>query len=74
VDAFGEGALAEPLAQVARAHPDLALGSYPFFSPEGYGANLVVRGRDEAQVEAVLTELEAALRAVGAERLSRVEG
>jgi molybdenum cofactor synthesis domain-containing protein len=73
VDAFGEGALAEPLAQVARAHPDLSLGSYPFFSPEGYGANLVVRGRDGTEVDAVLTELEAALRAVGAERLSRVE-
>ena len=42
VDGAGEGLIAAPLEAVARAHPDLALGSYPFFGPEGVGTNLVV--------------------------------
>ena len=39
----GEGVIAEPLEAVAKAHPDMSLGSYPFFSADGYGSNLVVR-------------------------------
>ena len=39
---------AAPLEAVAKAHPDMSLGSYPFFSPpDVYGANLVLRGRDD---------------------------
>jgi molybdopterin-biosynthesis enzyme MoeA-like protein len=44
VDGSGEGVIAAPLEGVAKAHPALSLGSYPFYSAEGYGANLVVRG------------------------------
>jgi molybdenum cofactor synthesis domain-containing protein len=72
VDGFAEGVLAEPLGALAKANPDLSLGSYPFFGPDGYGANLVVRGRDPARVDQVLAELEVSLRAVGATQLSRV--
>jgi len=61
----GEGALAAPLEAVAKAHPAMSLGSYPFFTPEGYGSNLVLRGRDPAEVEAVVGELIAALEAAG---------
>jgi molybdenum cofactor synthesis domain-containing protein len=74
VDGFAEGVLAEPLGALAKANPDLSLGSYPFFGFDGYGANLVVRGRDAGRVETVLTELEANLRAVGATQLARVDG
>ncbi|HEV2364560.1 MAG TPA: molybdopterin-binding protein [Caulobacteraceae bacterium] len=63
----GEGVLAAPLETVAKAYPALALGSYPFFGPDGYGANLVIRGRDEAQVESALAELLAALVELGAQ-------
>ena len=70
----GEGVLAGPLEAVARAHPDMSLGSYPFFTPEGYGANLVVRGRDPAQVDAVVEELRAALEAAGVSAIEAVEG
>ncbi len=72
VDGFAEGVLAEPLGALAKANPDLSLGSYPFFGPDGYGANLVVRGRDPARVDQVLGELELSLRAVGATQLARV--
>jgi molybdenum cofactor synthesis domain-containing protein len=65
VDGTGEGVLAEPLEEVAKAHPDLSLGSYPFFGPAGYGSNLVIRGRDIPEVEATVLELVAALTALG---------
>ncbi len=61
VDGAPEGAIAAPLEAVARAHPSLSLGSYPYFGPDGYGAHLVIRGRDAAQVEATVAELIAAL-------------
>lgn len=73
VDGSGEGAIAAPLEAVARAHPDLSLGSYPFFSNEGYGSNLVIRGRDPDEVTATVAELAAALRAAGIDGLTEVE-
>jgi hypothetical protein len=66
--------IAAPLAAVAKAHPDMSLGSYPFFSHEGYGSNLVVRGRDSEGVDAVVEELAEVLKAAGIDRLTRVEG
>ncbi len=65
VTGSGEGVLAAPLERVAKAHRGMSLGSYPFFTPQGYGSNLVVRGRDPAQVDAVVAELRAALEAEG---------
>jgi len=73
VEGSGEGAIAAPLEAVARAHPDLSLGSYPFFTPEGYGSNLVLRGRDPAVLEAVVGELIAALGEAGIARAFEVE-
>jgi molybdenum cofactor synthesis domain-containing protein len=70
IDGSGEGVVAAPLEAVQKAHPALSLGSYPFFSNEGFGTNLVVRGRDVAEVEATLEELTAALRGVGVERIT----
>jgi molybdenum cofactor synthesis domain-containing protein len=73
VEGTGEGVIAEPLESLAKAHPALSLGSYPFFGPEGYGSNLVIRGRDEAEVTATVDELIAALEYVGAKTILRVE-
>jgi molybdenum cofactor synthesis domain-containing protein len=72
VEGAGEGAIAAPLEALAKAHPALSLGSYPFFGPEGYGANLVIRGRDEAEVEAVAEALVAGLAGIGAREVIRV--
>jgi molybdenum cofactor synthesis domain-containing protein len=72
VDGAGEGVIAEPLEAVAKAHPVLSLGSYPFFGPEGYGSNLVVRGRDAAEVEATVEELIAALAGLGAKSIAKL--
>ena len=65
VEGVGEGGLAAPLAQAAKAHPALSLGSYPFFGPERFGSNLVVRGRDPAEVDLAVDELATALSDAG---------
>jgi molybdenum cofactor synthesis domain-containing protein len=73
VEGAGEGVIAEPLAALAKAHPELSLGSYPFFGQQGYGSNLVVRGRDAAAVEDVVAKLIEALSGIGAQSITRVE-
>jgi molybdenum cofactor synthesis domain-containing protein len=73
VEGAGEGVIAEPLANLAHAHPELSIGSYPFFGPQGYGSNLVVRGRDGEGVEKTVDELIAALADIGAKSISRVD-
>lgn len=73
VEGSGEGVIAAPLEAVAKAHPNLSLGSYPFFGPDGYGSSLVIRGRDEAEVDATVEELTAALKAAGIENIKPVE-
>jgi molybdenum cofactor synthesis domain-containing protein len=65
VTGTGEGVIAAPLEIVAKAHPDLSLGSYPFYGESGYGSNLVIRGRDEDEVGATVEVLIAALKAAG---------
>ncbi|MCR5879215.1 competence/damage-inducible protein A [Phenylobacterium sp. J367] len=73
VEGSGEGVIAAPLEAVAKAHPDLSLGSYPFFTPEGYGSNLVLRGRDPQALASAVDELLNALRAAGIETVREIE-
>jgi len=59
-----EGDIAEPLGQLAADHPDVSIGSYPWFEENeagGFrrGLVLVARGTDEAELEAVKARLEA---------------
>jgi molybdenum cofactor synthesis domain-containing protein len=72
VEGSGEGDIAEPLETVAKAHRSMSLGSYPFFGPAGFGSNLVLRGRDPGEVEAVVGELIAALKAAGIQNVREV--
>ena len=62
-----EGQIAGALARVQDAHKSVAIGSYPFYREDGFGVQLVVRGRDAEAVETVAQALEAAVRAEGAE-------
>jgi len=73
VEGSGEGAIAAPLETVAKAHPDMSLGSYPFFGAEGYGSNLVVRSRDAEALADAVAELIAALRGAGIENVREIE-
>lgn len=45
-----EGEIAGPLGKIALEFTILSIGSYPFNTPQGFGANLVVRGQDAALV------------------------
>jgi molybdenum cofactor synthesis domain-containing protein len=73
VEGSGEGAIAAPLEAVAKAHPDMSLGSYPFFTPDGYGSNLVVRSRDPEALQAVIAELIAALGEAGIANVKEID-
>ncbi len=53
----GEGDIAGPLADVAAAHPALSIGSYPFQKDGVFGANIVVRGTDGAEIDAAMVAL-----------------
>jgi molybdenum cofactor synthesis domain-containing protein len=65
-----EGDIGGPLGDVAKAHPQTSIGSYPFFDPErGPNTNIVVRSRDaqslaaaKAAVEAMLEQVRAAIK------------
>jgi molybdenum cofactor synthesis domain-containing protein len=73
VEGAGEGVIAAPLEALAKAHPNLSLGSYPFFGEGGYGSQLVVRGRDEGEVRATVDALVDALKDIGAKSVARLE-
>jgi molybdenum cofactor synthesis domain-containing protein len=73
VEGSGEGVIAAPLEIVAKAHPAMSLGSYPFFGPEGYGSNLVLRGRDPEEVARAVAELISALSDAGIGNLREMD-
>jgi len=54
----GEGDIAGPLGALAAKFSDLSIGSYPFQKDGKFGANIVMRGTDEARLETALSQLE----------------
>lgn len=65
-----EGDIAEPLAILARAKPEVSFGSYPFARLEGrtveYGSNLVARSRDPDLIAAAVSALVELVETLGA--------
>ena len=55
----GEGDIAGPLGDLAKSHPELMFGSYPYQRDGKYGAHVVIRGYDAAEVDAALERLRA---------------
>ena len=53
----GEGEIAADLKALAESFPALAIGCYPFQRNGVYGATVVVRGADKAEVDAALVRL-----------------
>jgi len=68
-----EGRIAAALAEIQQRHAEVTIGSYPFFSQGGpqsgisAGTTLIVRGRNEVEVDAAGAEIETLVRAFGAE-------
>ncbi|MEK7660525.1 MAG: competence/damage-inducible protein A, partial [Pseudomonadota bacterium] len=56
-----EGDIAHRLGEIAKQFSSLGFGSYPWFSAEGYGVQLVVRGRDKELIAKANEELLAML-------------
>jgi molybdenum cofactor synthesis domain-containing protein len=49
-----EGLYAAGLSEIAKAHADVSIGSYPSFSVAGFRNQIVVRGKDPAAVAAAV--------------------
>ena len=64
---IGEGTIAAALAKLQGEHETVAIGSYPTYREDGYGVQLVARGRDAAAVEKVAQAIEEIVRNAGAE-------
>lgn len=64
---YGEGDIGGPLRAVQGRHSGVAIGSYPRFGggPSGYSAEIVLRSRDPAKIEAAKADVEAMLTEVG---------
>jgi molybdopterin-biosynthesis enzyme MoeA-like protein len=62
-----EGDIGTELGEVAKAHPEVAIGSYPFFDDtRGPNTNVVLRSRDPQKLAAATAAVEAMLRRVKA--------
>jgi molybdenum cofactor synthesis domain-containing protein len=62
-----ESKIAADLAAVQARFPQVALGSYPFARPDGYGTTLVARSNDAQALEAAFADLNAMLVRLGAQ-------
>ena len=69
---IGEGTIAAPLAQVQKQHPDVSIGSYPFYQADGFGVQLVARGTNLESVEKAAQAIESIVRDAGAEPSRRL--
>jgi molybdenum cofactor synthesis domain-containing protein len=62
-----EGKIAAGLMAIQKDFPELAIGSYPYYREDGFGVQLVARGRDATKVEEAAVAIEALIRTEGAE-------
>lgn len=57
-----EGDIGTALGEVAKAHPDVSIGSYPFYSDAGPDTNVVVRSRDPDKLEVAFADVTSMLK------------
>ncbi|MEO0342541.1 MAG: molybdopterin-binding protein [Pseudomonadota bacterium] len=56
-----ESVISAPLGAIAKAFPELSIGSYPFYEGQSYGTNVVVRGIVETKISAAMSRIKAEL-------------
>jgi molybdenum cofactor synthesis domain-containing protein len=62
-----EGDVGGPLRDIAKAHPDTIIGSYPFMDEQGKpNTNLVVRSRDQDKLNAAMEAVKVMLATINA--------
>jgi molybdopterin-biosynthesis enzyme MoeA-like protein len=62
-----EGAIAAGLADVQMRHPELDLGSYPFYRPGGGGVAIVAKGTDRGAIDAAIEQVRVLMESLGVE-------
>ena len=62
---LGESQIAGVLGEIQDAHPDLDIGSYPFFRDDRYGTTLVIRGIDNNSIDSAAAAVNSAVEAAG---------
>lgn len=62
---MGESQIAGELGRIQEDHPDLDIGSYPFFRDERYGTVLVVRGTESDSINSAANAIMSAVSAAG---------
>lgn len=60
-----ESQLARQLGEIQARFPHVDVGSYPFYRKDRYGTTLVMRGGDQAELDAVLEQVKAMIVALG---------
>ena len=69
-----EGKIAEGLAALQAHHPEVEIGSYPFYRQGRFGVSLVMRTTDEGALERTAGELRELLLALGGEIIEDTRG
>ena len=62
---LSESQIAQSLSDIQDRHPDIDLGSYPFYRDDSFGVNLVMRGTNVAQLDIMKTEIAAMIAQLG---------
>jgi molybdenum cofactor synthesis domain-containing protein len=65
-----EGDIGTELGEIAKQHPSVVIGSYPFMDERGGNTNVVVRSRDPNKISAAMSAIEKMLTRVRAELAS----
>jgi molybdenum cofactor synthesis domain-containing protein len=68
-DGLAEGLYAEGLAHIAKIHPAVSIGSYPAFTSAGFRNQIVVRGKDSAEVAVAVDEVRSLLGRLKGDRI-----
>jgi molybdenum cofactor synthesis domain-containing protein len=69
-----EGQIAQRLAELQSRHPEVEIGSYPFYRLGKFGVNLVIRGTEPGAIDRAAEELSAMLRGLGGEIVEDLTG
>jgi molybdenum cofactor synthesis domain-containing protein len=62
-----EGDIGTELGEIAKKHPDVIIGSYPFMDERGGNTNVVVRSREPQKIAAAISAIETMLARVKSE-------
>jgi molybdenum cofactor synthesis domain-containing protein len=59
---FGEGDIGTPLAAIQKAHPQTSIGSYPKHDGKRFSTEIVVRAREQAEIDAAAADVQQMVR------------